>query len=209
MADVREDGLVGVPYTAPDLIARLDRSPVCDPARRTHFRLATRDDADYIHRLRSDPGLGRYLSAGAQTAADQARWLETYKRREAAGAEAYFMIIHEGRPHGAIRIYDFLDTADGPSFGWGSLVIEPPRPKGLVKATLMYVLEAGLGALGFAQSHFEVMKDNVAVADLYMRSGAKVIAESDEKLFLLFTRENLAAMKRVYADAWADHFRPS
>lgn len=206
---MREDGLVGMLYRTPDLIVQLEGSPVCDPARRTHFRLVTPDDGDYIHRLRSDPNLGRYLTTGARTAADQTRWLETYKLREAAGAEAYFMIIHEGRQHGAIRIYDFLDTADGPSFGWGSLVIEHPRPKGLVKATLMYVLEAGLGALGFAQSHFEVMKDNVAVADLYIRSGAKVIAESDEKLFLLFTREDLAGMKRAYADAWVDHFRLS
>lgn len=209
MEGAREDGLVGTPFRVPDLIVRLEGSPVCDPARRTHLRLATPDDGDFIYRLRADPDLGRYLTPGARTAADQTRWLESYKLREAAGAEAYFIITHEGRPHGAIRIYDFLDTADGASFGWGSLVIEPPRPKGLVKASLMYVLEAGLGALGFSQSHFEVVKANISVADLYMRSGARVIAESAEKTFLLFTPGDLAAMKQLYADAWADHFRPS
>jgi RimJ/RimL family protein N-acetyltransferase len=205
----REDGLTGDVCTVQDLRARTQRGRASNPSWRSYLRLAEPSDAAFIVKLRSDAELGRYLSGGAVSVTDQVAWLEQYAAREAAGSEAYFIIMHEGAPKGTVRIYDFLETASGPSFNWGSWIIVPPRPKGLAKASALYVYDHAFNALGLRRSHFEVLKENVAVIDFHLRTGATPIAESATKLFFAFDPSKYAKLAEAFADAWDQHARPA
>ena len=57
-----------------------------------NLRTVTTADAEFILSLRMDSGLNRYLSRVEGAIEEQQSWIESYKEREAAGSEYYFVI---------------------------------------------------------------------------------------------------------------------
>lgn len=74
---------------------------------RLSLRLVLPDDAAYIYDLRMDPAYNSHLSAVTGAVQDQRGWIETYKTREAARTEYYFVIERtDGVCCGVVRLYD-------------------------------------------------------------------------------------------------------
>ncbi len=158
------------------------------------LRLVELDDAAFILGLRLDPRLGRFLSATPTTLDQQQAWLAEYKAREHQGLEYYFIVENkQGQPCGTVRLYDFRDR----SFSWGSWIIRPGcSPRASVDSALL-VYRCGFEELGFAESHFEVRKDNARVVAFHLRCGAQIVAEDERNYyFRLLSPQFLEARER-------------
>ena len=145
------------------------KSPSMDDEFSTHVKFVQPEDAEFICMLRADQQLNKHISASDPDVDAQRLWIEKYKEREAAGEEFYFVIQHQMKDYGVVRMYDFKEK----SFSWGSWVILPSRPSGLVTYSAVMIYEMGFDVLGFEQSHFDVRLGNNKVIDFHLRSGAQ------------------------------------
>lgn len=85
------------------------------------LRDATITDAAVILSLRTDEEKARFLSQVTPDLEAQRQWLEAYAR---ATDQAYFIIEHQDRPIGMLRLYDPC----GASFCWASWILVDSRP---------------------------------------------------------------------------------
>lgn len=167
----------------------------------THVRFVEPDDAAFICDLRADPTLNRHISRSSASVQAQKDWIATYKDREEAGSEFYFVICHRGQDYGVVRMYDFRDG----SFCWGSWIILPSRPSGLVTFSAVMIYEMGFDALGFAQSHFDVRLDNQKVIDFHLRSGATPTHRDEVDQHFVFPKEVWPAFQSASAKQVQQH----
>lgn len=63
----------------------------------------------------------------------------------------------------------------------------------------MCVYDFAFYELGFAQSHFDVRKDNLKAVAFHKRFGAIIINEDDEDYYFKFTLEDYVKMRKKYA----------
>jgi hypothetical protein len=172
-------------------IDALKSCPCLDDEFFTHLRLVEPDDAEFIVQLRSDTALNKHLSHVDGSVSAQRKWIEQYKAREAQGEEFYFKVRHQLRDLGVVRMYDF----QGDSFGWGSWIILPDRPAGLVTYSAFMIYEMGFDVLGFQQSHFEVRLQNTKVIDFHDRSGAIRTTQDTLNQYFIFPKEKWPAFR--------------
>lgn len=155
--------------------AALLKSASMDDEFLSYVRFVEPSDAEFICNLRSDQTLNRHISATSSDVDAQRCWIDEYKKREAVGNEFYFVIRHQEKDYGVVRMYDFKDN----SFSWGSWIILPSRPNGLVTYSAVMIYEMGFDVLGFDQSHFDVRVENEKVINFHLRSGAIQMARND------------------------------
>ena len=155
---------------------------------RSHLRLVEVHDAEFICSLRSDTHLNKFLNTSVESVAKQVQWIEAYKKRELSGLEYYFVIGSSGKNYGVIRMYDFRVPEN--SFCWGSWIILPSRPDGLVTFSALMIYELGFDFMGFSRSHFDVRKGNENVVSFHKRSGARIVGEDDENFYFNFERDD-------------------
>ena len=153
------------------------KSPSMDDKFLTHARFVEPEDAEFICKLRSNQQLNEYISASDPDVDPQRKWIEKYKEREAVG------------------LYDFK----GDSFSWGSWIILPSRPSGLVTYSAVMVYEMGFEALGFEQAHFDVRIGNNKVIDFHVRSGAQSTDRSAIDQYFVFPKANWPAFQEKSA----------
>lgn len=159
------------------------------------LRLAEVDDAAFILGLRLDPRLSRFLSATRQSLDLQRQWLVDYKERERQGLEYYFIIeSKERQAFGTVRMYDFRDD----SFSWGSWIVRPGCPPWIAIESALLVYQCGFEELGFAESHFEVRKDNARVVAFHRRFGAEVLREDERCYYFRFLKANFPSARERY-----------
>lgn len=189
-----------------DRLAKVLAAPALDSRMRTHLRLveASRGDAEYISELRGNPELNRYLNVTPPGVDAQLAWLERYKAREAEGEEFYFVIVCDGRAAGVVRLYDFRMIDGRNSFCWGSFIIPPPRPPGLVTYSAVLSYELGFDVLGFEQAHFDVRLGNVRMLAFHDRAGARRVATTERDAYFTLScgayRDLVAASSRQIRD---------
>ena len=144
------------------------------------MRLVELDDAEYIYRLRSVPGLNQHLSATSGGVAEQRRWLAEYKQDEATQKQFYFIIQRlNGTPCGTVRLYDLRDD----SFCWGSWILDQSKPLSAALESAILVYRFGFNELGFSKSHFDVRKENKAVIKFHKRFGAVQTDEDRDNIY--------------------------
>lgn len=166
-------------------------SPAMNDGFVSRLRLVQREDAEFICQLRSDPRLNEHLSSSSPEVEVQRAWIDTYKRREAAGEEFYFVIRHQMEDYGVVRMYDFA----GNSFCWGSWILRPDRPSGLVTFSAILIYELAFDVLGFDQSLFDVRLGNHNVIDFHLRSGAESISRDGTNQYFVFPRTKWPAFR--------------
>jgi len=186
------------------------RSAALDGRYRTHLRLVNADtlDAAYICALRGDETLNQHLSPSSADVAAQLKWLEAYKVREQVGEEYYFVIVSDGADHGLVRMYDFRELEGRRSFCWGSWIIPPPRPPGLVTYSALLVYEIGFEALGFEQAHFDVRRENTGVVGFHERAGARRVADDEQDIFFRFSPQDYQAFRHASEAQISAHRAP-
>lgn len=188
------------PLTGPAAADAIRRADALDHRFRSHLRLITPADAAYICALRADPSLNRHLSASPPDVAAQLRWIERYQAREAEGREFYFCIVSQCQDRGVVRVYDFREIGGLSSFSWGSWIIAPPRPPGLVTVSALMIYELGFDTLGFPRAHFDVRRGNAGVIAFHLRVGAELEDEDADSCHYRYTP---SAYARLRADSEA------
>ncbi len=161
------------------------------------LRLIRPEDADYVHGLRTDPAYNRHLSEVRGTAEDQRRWIDTYKAREAALRELYYVIERkDGTRCGVVRLYDISTD----SFTWGSWILDHNKtPKAaLESAVLIYMI--GFDALGLEKAVFDVRLDNEGTLAFHRRFGATEIRHDDQDIYFVYPRDRFAADRPGYLE---------
>lgn len=162
------------------------RSPSMDDEFFTHLRFVEPEDAEFICKLRSDQSLNKHISKSDPDIEAQRDWIVKYKDREASGEEFYFVIRHQLTDYGVVRMYDFKEN----SFSWGSWIILPSRPSGLVTYSAVMIYELGFDFLGFDQSHFDVRIGNEKVIDFHLRSGARKTHSTQIDQYFIFSKSS-------------------
>ena len=185
------------PLIGPAATDAVRRADALDPKFRSHLRFVEHDDAAYVWSLRTDASLNRYLSASAADVAAQREWIERYKAREAEGVEFYFVVVSEGADRGLIRMYGFKEIGGLPSFCWGSWIIPPPRPPGLVTFSAITMYELGFDTLGFPRAHFDVVKENAGVIAFHLRAGAEPEGEDGRSFHYRYTPSAYAGFREA------------
>jgi RimJ/RimL family protein N-acetyltransferase len=143
----------------------------------TSLRLATGADSEFILGLRLNPARRTHISATSGSLSEQRQWMAAYKARFEAGLEAYFIIQHEAKDVGTVRLYDYRPAAD--SFCWGSWIIQPGASERAAFATPLIVYDLGFDCLGFAAAHFDIRQENVSVWKFEEMMGAELIKEDE------------------------------
>ena len=161
---------------------------------RSYLRFVEPSDAEFIGALRSDPSLNRFLNPSSADIQAQKKWIKNYKNREMDNLEYYFVICCDEKDFGVVRMYDFHTNAS--SFSWGSWIILPSRPEGLVTFSAIMIYEIGFDVLQFSGCHFQVRKGNRKVTAFHERAGAVQIGEDDDNLYLRFQPRNYVEFRQ-------------
>lgn len=152
------------------------------------LRLVEEQDAEFILSLRLDERYNRFLSGVTPDVEAQKAWIRKYKNDEAAGLQYYFIIERlDGTPCGTIRIYDLRPD----SFCWGSWILNENKTRYAAIESALLIYEIGFDQLGFAKSHFDVMKGNEGVISFHKRMGAVVTGEDEQNFYFEITRESV------------------
>ncbi len=153
------------------------------------LRLVETCDAEFILSLRLDGRYSRFLSGVSPDVEAQRAWIGKYKDDEAAGLQYYFITerLLDGAPCGTIRIYDLRFD----SFSWGSWILNESKTRYAALESALLVYEIGFNQLGFAKSHFEVMKGNDGVIAFHKRMGAEVVGEDEQNFYFEISRESV------------------
>ncbi|APR35213.1 GNAT family N-acetyltransferase [Paraburkholderia sp. SOS3] len=163
--------------------------------RSIRLRYAEPADAEFILSLRLDERRNRFISKTTTEIERQAAWLATYKEREQAGTEHYFVIeLLDHTPVGTVRIYDYQDD----SFCWGSWLIKPDAPGQVAIESALNIYEFAFYSLGFNKSHFDVRRDNERVVAFHLRFGARIISSDEQDHFFDYRREMYEEIRARY-----------
>lgn len=149
------------------------------------IRLVEERDAEFILNLRLDEKYNNFLSKVEDDIEAQRKWIQKYKAEECEGKQYYFIIErNDGVSCGTVRIYDIRDD----SFCWGSWILNHEKTRYAAIESALLVYKYGFEVLGFAKSHFDVMKMNTKVIDFHKKFGAKVVGEDSENYYFEITK---------------------
>ena len=154
------------------------------------FTDATREDAEFIVKLRSDEKKSRYISKTDPDVEKQRKWLRSY---ETDTSQAYFIIRDNNERVGTVRIYD----QRGESFCWGSWILKDGVNKIFAIESALIVYSYAL-SIGLRKAHFTVSKGNDSVSRFHERFGAVVVEENDDEYFYELSTESIIESMRKY-----------
>ncbi len=164
--------------------------------RKIILRVVEEIDSAFILSLRVDETKNKFLSNVEADPDKQIEWVRSYKLRELAGDEYYFIITSlDGESCGTVRLYDF----QGDSFCWGSWLIKngSPPSAGIESALLVY--ELAFYQLGFSRSHFDVRSDNVKVRAFHERMGAQRLRENELECHYTYSKITYEKIRSKYS----------
>lgn len=158
---------------------------------RLKLRVVMPRDAAYIHALRTDAAYNAHLSAVTGTVADQRRWIEAYKLREAEGAEYYYVAerLDDGRRCGLVRLYDIEDD----HFTWGSWILDKNKPSKAALESAILSFGIGFGQLDKTMAKIEVRQENNHAAAFYRRFGMVQTGCHMSNIYFRYLRERYLA----------------
>jgi RimJ/RimL family protein N-acetyltransferase len=160
-----------------------------------NMRTVETEDAEFIYTMRKNEDKTKYLSKVIGTIESQKEWIKSYKQREEAKEEFYFVIESKDKEKlGLVRMYDFKDE----SFCWGSWLIKEDAPKSTAIESALQIYEFGFYNLKFQKSHFDVRKGNDKVIAFHQRFGAKIVDEDELDYFFNFEKNDYEITKERY-----------
>lgn len=164
-------------------------------SRTIKMRLINEDDAEFITELRSDEKYNTFLSKSDTSVEAQKEWIRSYKLKEEAEEQFYFIIERlDGTKCGTVRIYDIRED----SFCWGSWILNQNKTRYAAIESAFLVYEFGFGKLGFNKCHFEVLKGNQRVVNFHEKFGAVVIEEDKDNLYFNISKNAVENCKKKF-----------
>lgn len=159
------------------------------------LRLIELADAEYVHRLRTNPEYNTHLSTVTGSVKDQRLWIEGYKEREAAGQEYYYVIERkDGTRCGLVRLYDI----DAEKFTWGSWILDENKPPKAALESSILIYDVGFYKLNCSQAVFDVRVDNEKTLSFHKRFGAVETGSDKANVFFEYCREFFASERSKY-----------
>jgi RimJ/RimL family protein N-acetyltransferase len=159
-------------------------------ARTIEFRLVEENDAEFIYNLRVNKDYNTHLSKVSGDVSDQGRWIKSYKSKELAGSEYYFIILRSDNKQciGTVRLYDFIKEKK--SFCWGSWILNQDKTASSAIESALLVYNIAFQQLGFERCHFDVRKDNLKVIKFHEKLGAKIVITNEIDCFFEYEKHN-------------------
>ncbi|WP_300032387.1 GNAT family N-acetyltransferase [uncultured Roseobacter sp.] len=150
------------------------------------LRLVEVQDAKYIHRLRLNPRYNSYLSKVTGTVSDQEDWIRSYKSREAAGHELYYVVerITDSVRCGLVRLYDMTSNR----FTWGSWILDENKPPKAALESAVLSFGVGFTQLELLTADIDVRNDNVKARRFYERLGMTFLSANGTDSFYEYSR---------------------
>jgi len=156
------------------------------------FREVTIDDAEFIVDLRNNPEKNKHLSFTSKDIDKQKEFIRNYFDSE---TDYYFIISDwSQRSLGTVRIYDVRDN----SFCWGSWILVDSAPKSAAIESALLIYDYAFFSLHYAQSHFDVRKENHKVIEFHKRFGARVVGEDNLNYYFEYNREDYLNVREKY-----------
>lgn len=160
------------------------------------LRLVDQSDAEFIHNLRKDPFLSRFLSSVSGDINDQKNWISGYKIREESGEEFYFICIdpETGSRLGLNRIYNFRDNI----FELGSWIYTPQAD--ISKSILGDIItrEFAYDILQFDICTFKVRKENRSVIRYHKEYLPDLKGEDNQNMYFKLSKASFNQHKEKY-----------
>ena len=148
-------------------------------------RLVDESDVDYILSLRTDKHLTRFIHQTDDDRDKQVEWIRSYKEREKAGREYYFIYFLNGEPVGLNRIYNIFEY-----YGTiGSWICNPGNEAEVSLATFLLMFDIMFDHLKLDISIYDVRKVNKHVWKLHKMLGAQSVGESDIDYYFTLNKE--------------------
>lgn len=152
-----------------------------------YFREASRADAVFIHKLRSDSRRSKFLSPTPQDLASQERYMEKY---EASTSEYYFVICDWNNSRlGTVRIYNLSRSR----FTWGSWLLAPGTPNHVALESAILLYDFGFFALHCETAFFDARKENRSVVLFHSLFGARVLEQDDANIYFDLSKQRYEA----------------
>jgi|WetSurMetagenome_2_1015567.scaffolds.fasta_scaffold473970_2 hypothetical protein len=149
-------------------------------------RFVEKKDALFILSLRTNQRLGRFLSATDNDLIKQEKWIESYKEKEKAQKEFYFIFEGEDNiPYGLSRIYNI----DKCSFEIGSWLFAGYSPERLSILADLCTRDFAFERFNFEYCRFEVRKENKAVIGYHKRFKPELVGEDELNNYYKLSRD--------------------
>ena len=159
------------------------------------LRLIEPEDAPYVYSLRTNPLYNSHLSKVTGTVDDQQQWIASYKAREAAWQELYYVIEQkDGTRCGLVRLYDI----EAGSFTWGSWILDENKPRKAALESALLVYEIGFERLGCDRAVFDVRSDNNHTLAFHRRFGANETDADELNVYFYYARSTFNADRVIY-----------
>ena len=140
------------------------------------------NDAEYIHKLRTDETLSKYISKVNDDVEDQRQYIIKYLNDNTKKRISFYFILENsttGKRCGTVRIYNFNDDV----FEWGSWVLDENKSRYAAMETAILIYEFAFNVLGFDRSEFKVNKSNEKVVSYHKKSGANIIRQDEYNIY--------------------------
>lgn len=149
------------------------------------LRLIEVADAEFVLGLRLDETYNKFLSPVTPNIENQIQWIKSYKVKETAGEEFYFIIERlDGVRCGTVRIYDIENS----HFTWGSWILNNKKTRFSAIESALMVYKFGFEMMDFDKSVFEVIKENEKVISFHEKFGAKRTGEDNINIYFELTK---------------------
>lgn len=152
-----------------------------------NVRFVEESDAEFIVELRNDPRLNKHLNQTSASIEDQRNWIKSYKSREKAVKELYFIVLENGVKKGLCRLYKINEV----SATIGSWLFKDCENKKLPIIADLFFCEYTFSMLNKPILLFDVRKQN-----------AKVIRYHALKSPLLYNEEELDNFYLIQKEQW-------
>lgn len=157
----------------------------------THIRFLQPEDAELISNLRSRKNEGNESFSDSMTA--RLEWINEYKNRELAGNEFYFIIRHQMKDYGAVRMHNIIDKTFFLK-DWG---VSPELPNGLLTYFAFSIYEIAFEILDLERACFDVDVEDEKLIDFHLRSGAHATERSDVGQYFIFDKSDWPNFKNA------------
>lgn len=152
-----------------------------------HFRFVQEEDAGFILRLRTNEKLSRYIHATDNDLENQKSWIRTYKEREKAGTDYYFIFFKNDIPVGLNRLYCIKED----TYTSGSWVFDPSAPLECSVASALIVRRIAFEMLGMKEENaFDgCHEDNVKVLKFNKMLGLEITGKIQDEKGMYYTEK--------------------
>jgi hypothetical protein len=157
----------------------------------THLRFLQLEDAELISSLQSHGNGENEYWCDNPTA--RGEWIKEYKEQEYAGNEFYFIIRHQMKDYGAVRMHNIKDK----KFSLKDWAVSSEIPNGLLTYFAFSIYEMAFEILDLERACFDIRVDDEKLIDFHLRAGAHETERSDTAQYFIFDKPDWPTFKNA------------